>query len=323
MSRRGNRNWQKVCKKRSEPPDKQDSCLHPNPVKSTPLRDHMMREMQLHRLAPSTQTLYAKAITDLAKYYWRSPDQLQPDDIRAYLHHLLQERKLAWSTCNVSAAAMRFFYVETLGWSPFKLNLPPRTDAQRLPRVLSVEALERLFAATANSKHRALLMTTYAAGLRVSEVVRLQVTDIESDPSRMLIRVNRGKGNKDRYTLLSTRLLDELRDYWSIDRYRPWLFPGHDPKRHMPSCTAGKVYNQARQRAGITHGSGIHTLRHCFAIHLLDAGVEPRTIQLLLGHRSLKTTARYLHVRRHRLQQVQSPLDLLCFQGVDLDALVE
>jgi site-specific recombinase XerD len=283
----------------------------------------MMHQMQLHRLAPGTQKSYAGAITDLARYYWRSPDQLTPDEIRAYLHHLLEERKLAWSTCNVSAAAIRFFYVETLGWSPLQLNLPPRTDVQRLPRVLSVEALERLFPSISNPKHRALLMTTYSAGLRVSEVVRLQITDIESEPSRMLIRVHQGKGNKDRYTLLSRRLLHELRAYWCIDRPRPWLFPGRDPKRHMPSDTARKLYNQALRQAGIDQGNGIHTLRHSFATHLLDAGVDPRTIQLLLGHRSIKTTARYLHVSRRHLQHVRSPLDLLCFQGVDLDALAE
>lgn len=304
------------------------SSLRSNPVKSTPLRDQMMREMQLHRLSPGTQKDYAKAITNLAKYYWRAPhwrapDQLTPEDIRAYLHHLLEERKLAFSTCNVAAAAIRFFYVETLGWTPMQLNLPPRTDSKRLPQVLSVEALERLFASISNPKHRALLMTTYAAGLRVSEVVRLRITDIESDPSRMLIRINQGKGNKDRYSLLSSRLLHELRAYRSIDRYRPWLFPGRDPKRHMTRSTAQKIYNRALRQVGIGQGSGIHTLRHSFATHLLDAGVDPRTIQILLGHRSIRTTARYLHVSRRHLQHVRSPLDLLCFQGVDLDALME
>jgi site-specific recombinase XerD len=288
----------------------------------------MMRQMQLHRLSPGTQKSYAQSMTDLAKYYWRAPhwrapDQLTPDDIRAYLHYLLEERKLAFSTCNVTAAAIRFFYVETLGWTPFQLNLPPRTDVQRLPRVLSVEALERLFASISNPKHRALLMTTYSAGLRVSEVVRLQITDIESDPSRMLIRVHQGKGNKDRYTLLSRRLLHELRAYWRIDCHRPWLFPGRDPKRHMPSDTARKLYNQALRQAGLRQGNGIHTLRHSFATHLLDAGIDPRTIQLLLGHRSIQTTTRYLHVSRRHLRNVRSPLDLLCFQDVDLDALVE
>ena len=128
--------------------------------------------------------------------------------------------------------------------------------------MLSVEALERLFVSISNPKHRALLMTTYSAGLRVSEVVRLQITDIESDPSRMLIRVHQGKGNKDRYTLLSRRLLHELRAYWCIDRHRPWLFPGRDPRRHMPSDTARKLYNQALRQAGLDQGNGIHTLRH-------------------------------------------------------------
>jgi len=218
----------------------------------------------------------------------------------------------------VTAAAMRFFYVETLGWSPLRLHLPPRPDHKRLPQVLSVEELQRLFRHTLNPKHRALLMTTYSAGWRVSEVVRLQVTDIESDPGRMLIRINQGKGHKDRYPLLSTRLLQELRTYWQLERQKPWLFPGHNPKRHMPSSTAGKSYNQARQRAGIAHGSGLHTLRHCFATHLLDAGVDPRPIQLLLGHPSLKTTARYLHVSRQQRAKVRSPLDLLCFAEANL-----
>jgi integrase/recombinase XerD len=287
-------------------------------TKLTPLRASMLQQMQLHRLAPGTQQLYAAAITDLARYYRRSPDQLTPEEIRAYLHHLLEERKLAWSTCNVTAAAIRFFYVETLDWLPLKLHLPPRPASQRLPQVLSIDDVERLLTCTRNPKHRALLMTTYSAGLRVSEVVRLQVTDIESAPERMLIRINQGKGKKDRYPLLSTRLLLELRAYWRLERPSPWLFPGHAPQHPMPSGTAGKIYDRARRRAGIAHGSGIHTLRHCFATHLLDAGVDPRTIQVLLGHSSLKTTARYLHVSRQQLAKVKSPLDLLCFPAAKL-----
>jgi site-specific recombinase XerD len=160
------------------------------------------------------------------------------------------------------AAAIRFFYVETLDWPPLKLHLPPRPAPKRLPKVLSLEDVERLLICTRNPKHRALLMTTYAAGFRVSEVVHLQVTDIESHPERMLIRINQGKGQKDRYTLLSTRLLQELRAYWRLERPTPWLFPGHDPKRPMPSGTAGKIYERARQRAGLAQGRGIHTLRN-------------------------------------------------------------
>jgi site-specific recombinase XerD len=182
------------------------------------LRAKMIEQMQLHRKAPGTQSQDIDAIYRLTAYYRRSPDQLSSQEIRHYLHHLLVERQLAWSTCNVVAAAIRFFYVDTLGWTPFDLNLPPRTAPKRLPQVLSVEQLERLFSATLNAKHRAVLMTTYAAGLRVSEVVRLQVHDIESDPSRMLIRIHQGKGHKDRYSLLSERLLVELRAYLLEDR---------------------------------------------------------------------------------------------------------
>jgi site-specific recombinase XerD len=152
-------------------------------------------------------------------------------------------------------------------------------------------------------------MTTYAAGLRVGEVVRLQLTDLESD--RMLIRVNQGKGRKDRYTLLSARLLAALRAYWKLYRPALWLFPGKDATKPLPIATAQKLYSHAKRAAGITHGKGIHTLRHCFATHLLEAGVDLRTIQLLLGHRSIDTTTRYLHITRQHLAKVHSPFDLL------------
>jgi len=152
-------------------------------------------------------------------------------------------------------------------------------------------------------------MTTYAAGLRVSEVVRLRLTDIESD--RLLLRVEQGKGRKDRYTLLSTRLLTELRAYWKCYRPTPWLFTGLDPHTPMPIGTAQKIYYHAKQRAGITHGHGIHTLRHCFATHLLEAGTDIRTIQMLLGHQSLDTTTQYLRITRQHLATIRSPFDLL------------
>jgi integrase/recombinase XerD len=287
------------------------------------LRARMIEQLQLYRKAPGTQEQYVQAIAQLAAYYKRSPDQLTPQEIRRYLHYLLTEKQLAWSSCNVVAAAIRFFYVDTLGWTPIELNLPPRPAHKQLPRVLSVEQLEHLFATTDNAKHRALLMTAYAAGLRVSEVVRLQLIDIESDPSRMLIRINQGKGNKDRYSLRSERLLIELRAYWKTDCPSPWLFPGSKANQPMPSGTAQKVYNQARARAGIEQGSGFHTLRHSFATHLFDAGVDPHTLQLLLGHRSIKTTLKYVHVSRRHLIHIKSPLDLLCFESANLKALME
>jgi len=192
--------------------------------------------------------------------------------MRASLHPLLEERTLAWSTCNVTAAAIRFLSVATRDWSPLKRHLPPRPAHQRLPQVLRIEDVERLFSCTRHPTHRALLRTTYSAGLRVSEVVCLQVTDMESAPERLVIRVNQGKGQKDRYTRLSPRLLQALRVSWRLERPTPWLCPGHAPRRHMPSGTAGKIYDRARWRAGIAHGSGIHTLRHAIAVHLLDAG---------------------------------------------------
>jgi integrase/recombinase XerD len=275
----------------------------------TPLRAQMTRDMQLQRLAPKTQKAYIAAVAGLAKFYGCAPDQLSPDQIRAYLYHLLVERHLAWSSCNQVACGLKFFYVTTLGWDALHLNLPPRTGRRLLPHLMSVEELQRLFTSAANPRNRALLMTTYAAGLRVGEVVRLRLTDIESD--RMLIRVNQGKGRKDRYTLLSARLLTELRTYWHLYRPAPWLFTGQDRTQPLSIATAQKIYYHAKRVAGITHGKGIHTLRHCFATHLLEAGVDLHTIQLLLGHRTIDTTTRYLHITRRHLAKVHSPFDLL------------
>ncbi|MBI3326735.1 MAG: site-specific integrase [Nitrospinae bacterium] len=274
-----------------------------------PLRAQMIYQMPLERLAPRTQDAYTEAVAGLAKFYGCSPEQLSPEHIRAYLPHLLVERQLAWSSCNQAACGLKFFYTKTLGWDALQLHLPPRTQRSQLPQVLSAEELQRLFVSAKNPKHRALLMTTYAAGLRVSEVVHLQVTDIASD--RRLIRVNQGKGHKDRYTLLSARLLAELRAYWKLERPPQWLFPGQALDKPMPIGTAQRIYSHAKWAAKLQHGKGIHTLRHSFATHLLEAGVDPRTIQLLLGHRSLHTTARYLRVSRTHLAHSRSPFDLL------------
>jgi integrase/recombinase XerD len=275
----------------------------------TPLRARMIRDLPLQRLAPQTQKASVTAVAGLAQFSQCSPERLRPEQIRTYLHHLLTERRLAWSACNQAAAGRKFFSTKTLGWDVLHLDLPPRTGRLQLPQVLSIEELQRLFTRTKNPRHRVLLMTTYAAGLRVSEVVRLRLTDIESD--RMLIRVEQGKGRKDRSTLLSTRLLTELRAYWKLYRPAPWLFPGLDPHRPMPSGTAQKLSYHAKRTAGITHGHGIHTLRHCFATHLLEAGVDIRTIQMLLGHQSLDTTTRYLRITRQYLATIRRPFDLL------------
>jgi site-specific recombinase XerD len=245
----------------------------------------------------------------LARFYRRSPDLLTSRQIQDYLHHLLVERKLAWSSCNVAINAFRFLYCKTLKRDGCQLDLPRCKREGKLPEVLSAQEVERLVTCPSNPKHRVLLMTTYAAGLRVSEVVHLQVTDIHSQ--RMCIRVRQGKGRKDRYTMLSQRLLAELRAYWRVFRPQTWLFPGQNRSRPLDVTGAQRVYNQAKRNAGINRGRGIHTLRHCFATHLLEAGVNPRVLQVLLGHRSLDTTMVYLRVTRHQAISVPSPLDLL------------
>jgi integrase/recombinase XerD len=273
-----------------------------------PLRAQMIREMQLQRLAPKTQEAYVAAVAGLAKFYQCAPDQLSPEQSRTYLHHLLVERHLAWSSCNQVAAGLKFFYTKTLGWNMLQLNLPPRTGRSQLPHVLSPEALQRLCISAQHPPHRTLLMTTYAAGLRVSAVGHLQLTAIASD--RRLLRVHQGKGHKDRDPLLSPRLRAELRASWKLDRPPRWLFPGQDLTQPRPKGTAQRLYYHAKRAANIPHGKGIQTLRHSFATHLLESGVDPRTMQLLLGHRSLDTTSRYLQVPRTHLAGIRSPFAL-------------
>jgi integrase/recombinase XerD len=275
----------------------------------TVLRQRMIRDMQLRRLAPGTQEVYLHAVTGLAKYYKLSPDLITDKQAQDYLLHLLYERKLAWSTCDVQASGWEFFFRVTCGRTLSQFQLPPRRHAQRLPDILSAQELERLFAAATPGKHRAMLMTAYSGGLRLSEVVHLKVTDIDSQ--RMLIRITQGKGNKDRDTLLSERLLAELRAYWKQDRPAPWLFPGPDRQTPYKYHSLRRVFARAKRKAGIHKRGGLHSLRHCFGTHLLEAGEDLRTIQLLMGHRSIQTTSRYLRLTSRKLQATRSPLDLL------------
>ena len=275
----------------------------------TILRQQMIQRLQLERLAVNTQRAYLGAVMGLARYHRRPPDQLSVAQIQAYLHHLVAVRKLAWSSCNVVASGLSFFYTKVLGWDPIALELPPRTRPNELPVVLSREEVQRLFEVTENPKHRALLMTTYSAGLRVSEAVNLKVTDIESD--RMTIRVDHGKGRKDRHTILSKLLLRELRAYWKIERPPLWLFPGPTLDRPLSRTSAHKIYHKAKKAAGIFRGRGIHTLRHSFATHMLEDGADSTVIQSMLGHTCITTTSRYLHVSRRHLKALKSPLDSL------------
>jgi site-specific recombinase XerD len=274
----------------------------------TPLRQKMIRELQLYRKSPRTIEAYVTAVAQLAQHYGRSPDAISIEEVRDFLHYLITRRKVAFSTCNQKLAGIRFFYRQVLGQEEFSLRVPAKRSG-RLPEPYSRSEVAKLLEATRNIKHRVLLMTAYGGGLRVSELVHLQLHDIQSQ--RMLIRVNQGKGRKDRYTLLSLRLLEELRAYWRQERPQRWLFPGGNGTDPLSVDTAQKVFYTAKARAQIEHGHGIHGLRHSFATHLMEAGVPLPTIQRLMGHAALSTTAKYLHVTRKHLHNIPSPLDLL------------
>ena len=274
------------------------------------LRKRFNDYMVLRGLSPNTQESYIQAVSGLALYYNQSPARLSNDQIQTYLLYLIKDRCLAWSSCNVAFAGVRCFYTQILKWNETRFHIPPRSRQKKRPRILSIQEVERLLSVVKNPKHRALLMTVYGAGLRVSEVVRLKPCHIESD--RMLIRVELAKGRVDRYTILQERLLEELRIYWRV--YRPgreWLFPGRDRKQPISIATAQRIYNQARDKAGITRGRGIHTLRHCFATHMLENGENLDTIQRWMGHKSIVTTSGYLHVCKERQRTAKSPLDEL------------
>jgi len=269
----------------------------------------MERDMVLRGLAVRTRDSYLAAVAGLARYAGKRPDRLTDREVQAYLLYLIQERHLAWSSCNVAAQALRFFYHTTLGHAHTRFTIPAPKQPSKLPAILSREDVSRLLTAATYPKHRALLMTRYGAGLRVSEVVHLQVVDLDGD--RHAIHVRHGKGGKDRYTLLSERLLAELRAYWRQDRPRPWLFPTRDGRRPMHPGTAQKIYYTVKARAQITKQGGIHALRHAFATHLLETGTDLRTIQELLGHHQISTTMRYLHLAQKQVLGQRSPLDLL------------
>jgi len=279
------------------------------------LREKMIEEMKLRNFASRTQKSYVAAMVGLARHYRRFPDQLTQEQIRAYLLHL-QDRGLSANSQNVAISGLRFFYQQVLGWNEEQLFLPPRKRTWRLPEVLSPREVERLLSATVKLRDRCLLMTAYAAGLRVSELVHLKLSDIH--PERMMIRVEQGKGKKDRYTILSQRLLGELRRYKQAYQPVSWVFFGKNRNCPLDITSAQKVYNLAKQKSGVEKGKGIHTLRHCFATHLLEAGVDLVTIKTLLGHNSLQSTQRYLQIRQPKLGSTTSPLDLLDLRDCSL-----
>jgi integrase/recombinase XerD len=278
------------------------------------LRDQMIRELRLRRYAPATQKAYLEAVVGLTKHFRIAPDQLSARQVQDYLLYLMMERKLHWNTVNTICSGLTFFYTQTVKRPDVAMAMPLRRTPRQLPEILSGDELQALFAAVDNRQHRALLMTAYGGGLRVSELVHLRPRDIDSQ--RMMIRVVAGKRAKDRYTLLSVRLLQELRAYWRAYRPLTWLFPGRRPEKPFSDDKAREVFNRAKAKAGIRKDGSIHLLRHCFATHLLEAGVDLRTIQILLGHSSIDSTVWYLHLTRKKLDATQNPLDLLDLSGL-------
>ena len=284
----------------------------------TPLRTRMTEDMKLRTLSPHTQRVYVSVVARFAAYFQKSPERLAPEDVRTYLLHIVNERRASWSFYNQTLCALRFLYHTTLGRPHLLDGIPCPKKTKRLPVILSPDEVQRFFSVIRNPKHRALFMTAYATGLRVSELVNLRVEDI--DGARMLIRVRQGKGFKDRYVKLADRLLIELREYWNLRRPTTWLFPGEHSERPIHASTVNRLCSDIANRAALGKHVSVHTLRHSFATHLLDHGTDLRTIQVLLGHRTLSTTAIYTHVSQAKLQSTPSPLDLLEAKKVEAAA---
>jgi integrase/recombinase XerD len=276
----------------------------------TPLRQRMTEDMQVRNLAVNTQTCYVQQVSLFARHFDKSPEQLGPEDIRAYQVYLTNEKKLAPGSVLIAVAALRFLYKVSLkkDWS-FEDVIPAPKKPQKLPVVLSPEEVLHFLSCVGSIKHRAILTTCYAAGLRISEAICLKPTDIDSQ--RMVIRVEQGKGQKDRYVMLSPRLLETLRSYFRAVRPQGWLFQGDVIGQPINRSSVELACQKARRLSGIRKPITPHSLRHGFAVHLLESGTDVRTIQLLLGHRSLATTARYLRIATSKVCSTSSPLDLL------------
>ena len=275
----------------------------------TPLREKMIKAMELRNLSQRTQRSYLSSVAGLANHYNKSPDKLSKDKIEDYLLYLKNNRGITSGSVAVVVTGLRFFYNHVA-----KDNIPidyKRKHSGKLPTVLTQKQIWDIIGATQNLKHRLILMTAYSAGLRAGEVAALKVEHI--DQRRMLIFVEDGKGGKDRYTTLSSMLLKELRKYYKTFRPNTYLFPSsynHRQDQKLTYASVRNIYEKARKKAGVKKGSGTHTLRHSYATHLLEAGYDIRRIQVLMGHRHLSTTMIYLHVSKKTLSAIPSPLDL-------------
>ena len=276
----------------------------------TSLRRRMIEDMQIRNLAVNTQKSYVEQVSQFARHFQKSPELLGPEHIRAYQVHLTNEKKLSTGSITIAISALRFLYGVTLkkDWS-FRDLIPAPKAPKKLPVILSPEEVLQFLDCVRSRKHRAILTTCYAAGLRISEAIALTPPAIDS--KRMVLRVEQGKGQKDRYVMLSPKLLEILRAWWRVERPKDWLFPGHIPGRHITKDTVESECQKAHRICKIPKPITPHSLRHAFAVHLLEQGANVRTIQLLLGHSSLATTAKYLRIATSKVCSTSSPLDLL------------
>ncbi|PSF13230.1 tyrosine-type recombinase/integrase [Marinobacter shengliensis] len=280
----------------------------------TPLRQTMIQAMRQHGFSLQTQRSYLYVVADLARYYRRSPDRLEVDDLQTYFNYLVQERSLAPASCRLYLHGIRFLFLQVLHWPDFDVELVLPKRPQRIPELLTRQEVARILESVQNPKHRALLSVTYGCGLRVSEAVALQVKNVDGE--RQLLRIHQGKGAKDRMVPLAGVLLEMLREYWRLGRPMSWLFPSEVlTGKHLTITTAQKVYRHAKSASGVQKCGGIHALRHAYATHQLEHGVPLNDLQKFLGHSNLRTTERYLHWLPGLSSQNRSPADLIADLG--------
>lgn len=278
----------------------------------TTLRSKMKDEMVLRGFSTGTQKKYLYEVTKLSKHYQRSPAKISQKEIKAYLVYLVSERRLAASTYNVAVHSLRFFYDKVLRRIISYYDFPLSKEPRKLPDILSTTEVANIIRAAINIKHRAILVLVYGTGLRSSEVANLKIEDIDS--KRMQIHIRNGKGGKDRYVVLSPVMLGMLRNYWRKSRSKiksNWIFPSQSPNKPITPATVGAVFKKAKQRTGITKQGGVHSFRHAFATHSLEAGEDLYTIKQLLGHSCIESTARYLRMTNNKMRSIKSPIEAL------------
>jgi len=271
--------------------------------------------MQFKNFSENTQELYLNAVIKLSEHYNTSPKQLGQEEILQYMLYLQNKKKLSFSTCNVALSGFKCFYNQFLNNGTIVIKIPSRKRPKKLPIVYSQQEVERIFHHTQNPKLRMMFMTAYGTGMRLKELLNLRVKDIDSQ--RESIFVQNSKGKKDRYTLLPKSLLLELRHYYQLYQPNHWLFFSYKPERQYSRDAVARAFRASKMKAGLAKVGGIHTLRHCFATHLLEAGTDIRTVQHLLGHADIGTTMIYLHVTNNLISKVTSPLDSLFSDEVD------